>query len=45
MAVARRRREAEMSVGELREVFLAGINRPEKTPPGSGTVAEGSAWT
>lgn len=43
MAVARRRRAAEMSEGEARWVLFPAIKRPLKTPPGEATLLEGSA--
>lgn len=39
-----RRRAAEMRVAEDRSVCFPGMNRPEKTPPGSETLFPGSAW-
>lgn len=43
-AAARRRRAAEMSVGEARYVFFDGMNLLWKTPPGGITVTDGSEW-
>lgn len=43
--MARRRRAAEIRVGEARSVFLAAMKRFSKTLPGGMvSLAEGSAW-
>lgn len=43
-AAARRRRAAEMRVGDSRYVFFEGMNLLRKTPPGGITVTDGSEW-
>lgn len=44
IAVARRRRAAEMRVGEDLWVLFEGIIFPLKTPSGGGILTKGSAW-